>query len=79
MASATARCVCVFGVRERVGLGFHRCVSRFRSLLLSTTSHTHTHSLTHSLTPHAPQLRYYLYNWSVPAELKPGDVGLVML
>ncbi len=25
------------------------------------------------------RLRYYLYNWRVPAELKPSDVGLVLL
>ena len=25
------------------------------------------------------RLRYYLYNWRVPAELQPSDVGLVLL
>ena len=25
------------------------------------------------------RLRYYLYNWRLPAELKPSDVGLVLL
>lgn len=25
------------------------------------------------------QLRYYMYNWRVTPELKPGQVGLVML
>ena len=25
------------------------------------------------------RLRYYLYNWRVPAELQPPDVGLVLL
>jgi hypothetical protein len=44
-------------------------------LLLLFVSRTPAHPHTHTKS----QLRYYLYNWRVPAELKPGQVGLVML
>jgi hypothetical protein len=36
-------------------------------------SFSRAHALAHT------QLRYYMYNWRVTPELKPGQVGLVML